>query len=166
MRLVSNTHRSQCVKHIFRWEPTSFNSNYRVLALVNSAASPTRPRSAALLPVSATFTGLLHLSVGARVHRVSSNTGNCCMWPQPCMQHSLCMTIIGIPRWAQLKPHSPKCGCRPTLVVTQVCKCGLQESQGRVICSHTRGFSSGSLCVCAAGVVHMTAYLEGKDELR
>ena len=38
--LVSNTCRSQCIKYISGWEPTSFNSNYCVLALVNSAASP------------------------------------------------------------------------------------------------------------------------------
>ena len=52
-----------------------------VLALVNSAMSPAgtpsismRPRSATLLPVSTTSTGLLHLSVGACVHCVRSNT--------------------------------------------------------------------------------------------
>ena len=33
-----------------------------------------RPGSAALLPVNTTSTGLLCLSVGARVHRVRSNT--------------------------------------------------------------------------------------------
>ena len=38
--LVSNTCRSQCIKRISRWEPTSFNSNHCVLALVNSAVSP------------------------------------------------------------------------------------------------------------------------------
>ena len=62
-----------------------------VLTLVNSTVSPveassvsTRPRSAALLPVSTASTGLLRLSVGAHVHRVRSNTGNCRMWPLPC----------------------------------------------------------------------------------
>ena len=126
----------------------------------------TRPGSAALLPVSTTSTGLLCLSVGAQVHHVRSDTGNCQVWLQLRVQHSQCVTNIGIPGWAQLKPHSVKCGCRPTSVVTPVCKCGLQESQGRVIRSCTRGFSPGSLCVCPAGVVFTTAYLEGKGELR
>ena len=59
-----------------------------VLALVNSAVSPVgtssismRPGSAALLPVSITSTGLLHLSVGAHVHHVRSNTEKYHMWP-------------------------------------------------------------------------------------
>ena len=38
--LVSNTCRSQRIKRISRWEPTSFNSNYCVSALVNSTGSP------------------------------------------------------------------------------------------------------------------------------
>ena len=78
-----------------------------MLALVNSAMSPAgthnylkRPGSAALLPVSTTSTGLLHLLVGAQVHRVRSDTGNHHVWPQPHMQHFQCMKIIGIPGWA------------------------------------------------------------------
>ena len=77
-----------------------------VLALVNSTVSPvgissisTRPRSAALLPVSTASTGLLHLSVGARVHHVRSDTGKCCMWPLPCTHHFQYVTILGIPGW-------------------------------------------------------------------
>ena len=38
--LVSNTCRLRCIKHVSGWEPTSFNSNYCVLALVNSTVSP------------------------------------------------------------------------------------------------------------------------------
>ena len=38
--LVSNMCRLRHVKRVSGWEPTSFNSNYHVLALVNSAASP------------------------------------------------------------------------------------------------------------------------------
>ena len=124
-----------------------------------------RPRSATLLPVSTASTGLLHLSVGARVHRVRSDTGNCHMWPWPCTHHFQCMTIIGVPGWAPLKLHSLKCGRRPTLVATRVIKCGLWERQGRVIRSCTRGFSPGSLHVCIAGVACRMAYLGGKDEL-
>ena len=52
-----------------------------VLAMVNSAVFPvgtssisTRPRSAALLPVNTTSTGLLRLSVGTGVHCVRSDT--------------------------------------------------------------------------------------------
>ena len=128
----------------------------------------TRPRSAALLPVGTASTGLLCLSVGARVHHIRSDTGNHRVWLQPRVQHFQCMTIMNpdIPGWAQLKLCSPKHGCRPTSVATRVCKCGPWESQGRVIHSCTRGFSPGSLCVCAAGVACMMAYLEGKDELR
>ena len=55
-----------------------------VLVLVNSTVSPagtpgisTRPRSAALLPVSTASTGLLCLSVGSRVHCVRNDTGKC-----------------------------------------------------------------------------------------
>ena len=40
VRLVSNTCRLRHVKRISRQKPASFNSNYHVLALVNSAASP------------------------------------------------------------------------------------------------------------------------------
>ena len=53
-----------------------------------------RPGSAALLPVSTTSTGLLHLSVSARVHHVRSNTGNCHVWPPPCVHHFQCVTYI------------------------------------------------------------------------
>ena len=77
-----------------------------VLALVNSAVSPegtssisTRPRSAALLPVSTASTGLLCLLVGAHVHRVRSDTEKYRMWP-PHAHHFQCMTILGIPGWA------------------------------------------------------------------
>ena len=72
-----------------------------VLALVNSAVFPagtssisTRPRSAALLPVSTASTGLLHLSVGAHVHRVRSNTEKYRMWPLPRAHHFQCVTYI------------------------------------------------------------------------
>ena len=72
-----------------------------VLALINSAMSPvgtlsisTRPRSAALLPVSTTSTGLLHLLVGAHVHCVRSNTEKYHMWPLPYAHHFQCMTYI------------------------------------------------------------------------
>ena len=78
-----------------------------VLALIISTVSPVgtksismRPRSAALLPVSTTSAGLLCLSVGARVHHVRSNTGNCCMWLLLHMHHFQCMTILGIHGWA------------------------------------------------------------------
>ena len=77
-----------------------------VLALLNSARSPVgtssisnRPRSATLLPVSTTSTGLLHLSVGACVHRVRSDT-ELSIWMLPCAHHLQCMTILGIPGWA------------------------------------------------------------------
>ena len=72
-----------------------------VLALVNRAVSPastpsisTRPRSAALLPVSTASTGLQHLSVGAYVHCVRSDTEKYHMWPLPCAHHFQCMTYI------------------------------------------------------------------------
>ena len=58
-----------------------------VLALVNSAMSQagtssisTRPGSAPLLPVSTASTGLLRLSVGARVHCVRSDTEKYRVW--------------------------------------------------------------------------------------
>ena len=77
-----------------------------VLVLVNSAVSPvgtpsisTRPRSATLLPVSTASTGLLCLSVGARVHHVRSDT-ELSMWPLPCAHHIQCVTILGVPGWA------------------------------------------------------------------
>ena len=70
-----------------------------VLALVNSAVSPAgtssismRPRSAALLPVSTASTGLLHLSVGACVHCVRSDTEKYRVWPLPCAHHFQCVT--------------------------------------------------------------------------
>ena len=76
-----------------------------VLALVNSAVSPAgtssismRPGSDTLLPVSTTSTGLLHLSVGAPVHRVRSDT-ELSMWLLPCAHHIQCLTILGIPEW-------------------------------------------------------------------
>ena len=91
------------VKRVSGQEPTSFNSNYHVLAWVNSAASPagliiisTRPQSATLLPVSTASTGLLHLLVGAQVHRVRSDTGNQHMWLQPHMYHSQCLTYTSL----------------------------------------------------------------------
>ena len=52
----------------------------------------TRPGSAALLPVSTTSTGLLHLSVGACVHRVRSDSGNHHVWPLLCTHHFQCVT--------------------------------------------------------------------------
>ena len=77
-----------------------------VLALVNSTVSPvgtssisTRPRSATLLPVNTTSTGLLCLSVGAHVHCVRSDT-ELSMWPLPRAHHFQYMTILGIPGWA------------------------------------------------------------------
>ena len=78
-----------------------------VLVLVNSAVSPvgtsnisTRPRSAALLPVSTTSTGLPCLLVGAHVHCLRSNTEKYCMCPLQCTHHFQCVTILGIPGWA------------------------------------------------------------------
>ena len=72
-----------------------------VLALVNSAVSPAgtssismRPRSAALLPVSTASTGILHLSVGAHLHRVRSDTEKYGMWPLPHAHHFQCVTHI------------------------------------------------------------------------
>ena len=72
-----------------------------VLALVNSAVSPvgtssisTRPGSAALLPVSTTSTGLLHLSVGAHVHCGRSDTEKYHVWPLPCAHHFQCVTYV------------------------------------------------------------------------
>ena len=53
-----------------------------------------RPGSAALLPISTTSTGLPHLSVGARVHRVRSDTGKHHVWPLPHTHHFQCMTYI------------------------------------------------------------------------
>ena len=77
-----------------------------VLALVNSTVAPAgtpsismRPRSAALLPVSTASTGLLHLSVGAHVHHVRSNT-ELSMLLLPRAHHIQCMTILGMPEWA------------------------------------------------------------------
>ena len=52
-----------------------------------------RPGSAALLPVSTTSTGLLCLSVGARVHRVRSNT-EVSVWLLPRAHHIQCVTYI------------------------------------------------------------------------
>ena len=75
-----------------------------VLALVNSAVSPVgtssismRPGSATLLPVSTTSTGLLHLSVGAHVHCVRSDTEKYHVWLLPCTHHFQCMTYIYAP---------------------------------------------------------------------
>ena len=51
-----------------------------------------RPGSAALLPVSTTSTGLLHLSVGAHVHRVRSDTEKYHVWPLLRAHHFQCMT--------------------------------------------------------------------------
>ena len=72
-----------------------------VLALVNSAVSPvgtssisTRPRSAALLPVSTASAGLLHLSVGACVHGGRSDTEKYRVWLLPCAHHFQCVTYI------------------------------------------------------------------------
>ena len=70
-----------------------------VLALVDSAVSPagtssisTKPGSTALLPVSTSSTGLLHLLVGAHVHRVRSDTEKYCVWPLPRAHHFQCVT--------------------------------------------------------------------------
>ena len=78
-----------------------------VLALVHSTVSPAgtssilmRPGSAALLPVSTTSTGLLHLSVGARMHHVRSDTEKYRVWLLLRAHHFQCMTILGIPGWA------------------------------------------------------------------
>ena len=72
-----------------------------VLALVNSTMSPagtssisTGPRSAALLPVITASTGLLHLLVGARVHRVRSDTKKYRVWLLPHAHHFQCVTYI------------------------------------------------------------------------
>ena len=72
-----------------------------VLALVNSTVSPVgtsgismRPRSATLLPVSTTSTGLLCLLVGACVHHVRSNTEKYCVCLLPCAHHFQCVTYI------------------------------------------------------------------------
>ena len=102
-----------------------------------------RPGSATLLPVSTASTGLPCLPVGARVHHGRSDT-EVSMWPLPYAYHIQCMTILGVPGWAPAEDTQ-----RPTLVVTRVIKCGLQELQGRAIHSCTRGFSPGSLHVCA-----------------
>ena len=51
-----------------------------------------RPRCATLLPVSTASTGLLHLSVGACVHCVRSDSGNHHVWPLLCTHHFQCMT--------------------------------------------------------------------------
>ena len=74
-----------------------------VLALVNSAVSPVgtssismRPRSAALLPVSTTSTGLPHISVGAHVHLVRSATGKRRVWPLPRAYRLQCVTNITV----------------------------------------------------------------------
>ena len=81
-----------------------------VLALVNNAVSPAgtssismRPGSATLLPVSTASTGLLHLSVGAHVHYVRSNTEKCRMWLLPHAHHFQCLTILGIPGWVLME---------------------------------------------------------------
>ena len=70
-----------------------------VLALVNSAVSPVgtssismRPGSAALFPVSTISTGLLHLSVGARVHCVRSDTEKYHVWLLLCAHYFQHMT--------------------------------------------------------------------------
>ena len=70
-----------------------------VLALVNSAVSPVgtssismRPWSATLLPVSTASTGLLHLSVGAHVHCVRSDTEKYHVWPLSCAHYFQCVT--------------------------------------------------------------------------
>ena len=72
-----------------------------VLDLVNSAVSPVgtlsismRPGSVTLLSVSTTSTGLLRLSVGARVHCVRSDTEKYCVWLLPCPHHFQCMTYM------------------------------------------------------------------------
>ena len=57
----------------------------------------TRPGSATLLPVTTASTGLLHLLVGARVHRVRSDTEKYCMWPLPHTHHFQCVTHIWSP---------------------------------------------------------------------
>ena len=54
----------------------------------------TRPGSATLLPVGTTSTGLLHLLVGARVHHVRSDTGNCHVWLLLQAHHFQCVTYI------------------------------------------------------------------------
>ena len=58
-----------------------------------------RPGSATSLPVSTASTGLLCLLVGARVHRVRSNT-EVGVWLLRRTYHIQCMTILGIPGWA------------------------------------------------------------------
>ena len=70
-----------------------------VLVLVNNAMSPVgtssismRPGSATLLPVRTASTGLLHLSVGACVHCVRSNTEKYRVWPLPHAHHFQCVT--------------------------------------------------------------------------
>ena len=52
-----------------------------------------RPGSVALLPVSSASTGLLCLSVGARVHCGRSDT-EVSVWPLPRAYHIRCVTYI------------------------------------------------------------------------
>ena len=53
-----------------------------------------RPRSATLLPVTITSTGLLCLLVGACVHRVRRHTEKYYVWLLLCAHHFQCMTHI------------------------------------------------------------------------
>ena len=89
-----------------------------VLALVNSTVSPagtssisTRPGSTTFLPVSTASTGLLHLSVGACVHHVRSDT-ELCMWPLLCAFHIQCVI------------------CEPTKKIPSPCQRGKKISGG------------------------------------
>ena len=119
-----------------------------VLALVNSTMSPVgtssismRPRSVALLPVSTTSTGLLHLSVGAHVHCVRSDTEKYHMWPPLCTHHFQCVTILGIPGWT---------------VGT--------SGKGNTLL-HQRVFPLDPYVYMQADVAHATVHLGGKDGL-
>ena len=64
-----------CIGHMTVYYKRGANTSMGEVSVIS-----TRPRSAALLPVSTASTGLLRLLVGAQVHHVRSDTGNHHMW--------------------------------------------------------------------------------------
>ena len=116
-------------------------------------------------PVSTASTGLLCLSVGARVRHGRSDT-EVSVWPLPRTYHVQCMTILGIPEWAPTEATQPEAwvkaclGCDPSHQVWTVGTSG----KGNTL-SHQRVFPLDPYVRMQAGIVHAMVHLGGKDEL-
>ena len=124
-----------------------------------------RPGSVASLPVSTTSTGLLCLSVDARVHRGRSVT-EVSMWPLPCIFHICCMTILGIPGWVPTDDMQPKLWVKARLSCNLSHQVWIVRTLGKAnTLSYQRVFPLDPYVCTQAGVTHAMIHLGEKDRL-